>query len=53
MHTFRSRRLLQDSIHTSVEEEVAVFFHVVGHNQMFRVRHNMFRRSMETISIGK
>ncbi|XBI16739.1 hypothetical protein VPH35_058943 [Triticum aestivum] len=30
--TFRSRGLLQDSIHTSVEEQVAMFLHVVGHN---------------------
>ena len=48
--TFRSRGLLQDSIHTSVEEQVAMFLHVVGHNQRFRVIHNTFRRSMETIS---
>ncbi|XP_020162046.1 uncharacterized protein [Aegilops tauschii subsp. strangulata] len=27
-----------------------MFLHVVGHNQRFRVIHNMFRRSMETIS---
>nr|XP_020165190.1 putative nuclease HARBI1 [Aegilops tauschii subsp. strangulata] len=50
VETFRSRGLLQDSINTSVEEQVAMFLHVVGHNQRFRVVHNMFRRSMETIS---
>src|SRR6266566_4252981 len=44
VHTFRSRELLQDSIHTIVEEQVAMFFHVVGHNQRFRVVHNTFRR---------
>nr|XP_020175900.1 protein ALP1-like [Aegilops tauschii subsp. strangulata] len=27
-----------------------MFLHVVGHNQRFRVIHNTFRRSMETIS---
>jgi hypothetical protein len=29
---FRERGLLQDSIHTCVEEEVAMFLHVVGRN---------------------
>ncbi|KAK1695491.1 hypothetical protein QYE76_012188 [Lolium multiflorum] len=48
--TFRERGLLTDSIHTSVEEQVAMFLHVVGHNQRFRVIHNTFRRSTETIS---
>jgi hypothetical protein len=47
---FRERGLLQDSIHTGVEEQVAMFLHVVGHNQSFRVMHNTFRRSIETIS---
>ena len=48
--TFRERGLLVDSIHTSMEEQVAMFLHAVGHNQRFRVIHNTFRRSMETIS---
>jgi len=47
---FRDGGLLQDSIHTSVEEQVAMFLHVVGHNQRFRVIHSTFRRSCETIS---
>ena len=50
VETFRSRGLLKDSIHTSIEEQVAMFLHVVGHNQRFRVIHNTFRRSRETIS---
>ena len=50
VETFRSRGLLQDNINTSVEEQVAMFLHVVGHNQRFRVIHNTFKRSMETIS---
>uniref|UniRef100_A0A452YMP3 DUF8040 domain-containing protein n=1 Tax=Aegilops tauschii subsp. strangulata TaxID=200361 RepID=A0A452YMP3_AEGTS len=50
VETFRTGGLLQDSINTSVEEQVAMFLHVVGHNQRFMVIHNMFRRSMETIS---
>jgi hypothetical protein len=32
---FRTRQLLRDSIHSSVEEQVAMFLHVVGHNQRF------------------
>jgi hypothetical protein len=47
---FRKRGLPSDSIHTSVEEQVAMFLHIVGHNQRFRVMHNTFRRSIETIS---
>jgi hypothetical protein len=47
---FRERGLLSDSIHTTVEEQVAMFLHVVGHNQRSRVMHNTFRRSIETIS---
>jgi hypothetical protein len=35
----RQRNLLRDSIHSSVEEQVAMFLHVVGHNQRFRVIH--------------
>jgi transposase len=50
VRTFRERGLLTDSIHTSVEEQAAMFLHVVGHNQRFRVIHSTFRRSMETIS---
>ena len=50
VQTFRSRGLLEDGIHTTVEEQVAMFLHVVGHNQRFRVVHNTFRRSMKTIS---
>jgi len=33
-----------------VEEQVAMFLHVVGHNQRFRVVHQSFRRSIETVS---
>lgn len=47
---FRDRNLLKDTINCSVEEQVAIFLHVVGHNQRFRVIHNTFRRSMETVS---
>ncbi|WVZ70927.1 hypothetical protein U9M48_019556, partial [Paspalum notatum var. saurae] len=45
----RSRSLLKDSIHCSVEEQVAMFLHVVGHNQRFRVIHQNWRRPVETL----
>jgi hypothetical protein len=47
---FRERGLLSESIHTCMEEQVAMFLHVVGHNRRFRVMHNTFRRSIENIS---
>ena len=50
VQTFRSRGLLEDRIRTTMEEQVAMFLHVVGHNQRFMVVNNTFRRSMETIS---
>jgi hypothetical protein len=40
---FRERGLLLDSIHTCVEQQVAMSLHVVGHNQRFRAMHNTFR----------
>jgi hypothetical protein len=46
----KSRNLLRDSIHNNVEEQVAMFLHVVGHNQRFRVIHQSWRRSAETVS---
>ena len=39
-----------DSIHTSIEEQVAMFLLVVGHNQRFRTLQPIFRRSTEVIS---
>jgi len=33
----------------TIEEQVAMFLHVVGHNQRFRVVHQSFRRSIETV----
>ena len=47
---FRSMGLLRDSIHCDIEEQVAMFLHVVGHNQRFRCIKWSFRRSIETIS---
>ena len=37
-------------MHASVEEQVAMFLHVVGHNERFRVVDLSSRRSGETIS---
>jgi hypothetical protein len=47
---FRQRGLVLDTINSSVEEQVAMFLHVVGHNQRFRVVHQSFRRSIEIVS---
>ena len=47
---FRDRALLRDSWHTAIEEQVAMFLLIVGHNQRFRVLPPIFRRSLETIS---
>jgi hypothetical protein len=46
----RSRNLLRDNIYISMEEQVAMFLHVVGHNQRFRVIHQNRRRFVETVS---
>jgi hypothetical protein len=42
--------LLCYSIHCTNEEQVAMFLHVMGHNQRFRVVDLTFRRSVKTIS---
>ena len=46
----RDINLLRDTINCTMEEQVAMFLHVVGHNQRFRVIHQTFRRSMKTVS---
>jgi len=46
---FRQRGLVLDSVNASVEEQVSMFLHIVGHNQRFRVVHQSFRRSIETV----
>jgi hypothetical protein len=38
-----------DSINASVEEQVSMFLHVVGHNQRYKVVHQSFRMSIETV----
>ncbi|XP_034604831.2 uncharacterized protein [Setaria viridis] len=45
----RERQLLSDSLHSCVEEQLAMFLHIVGHNQRFRVIHQHWRRSIETV----
>ena len=47
---FRDQKLLEDSIHTCIEEQVAMFLLVVGHNHRFRAMKPIFRRSIEVIS---
>ena len=46
---FRARSLVSDREGVTVEEQVAMFLHVAGHNQRFRVVHQSFRRSIETV----
>lgn len=48
-NVLRERLLLRDSVHSTVEEQVAMFIHIVGHNQCYRVVHQTFRRSIETV----
>jgi hypothetical protein len=45
----RDRKLLVDNINSCVEEQVAMFLHIVGHNQRFRVVKQNWRRSIETV----
>lgn len=46
---FRTKGLLVDNAGVSIEEQVCMFLHVVGHNQRYRVVHHSFRRSIETV----
>jgi hypothetical protein len=43
------RNFVTDTTHSSVEEQLAMFLHIVGHNQRFRVTHQIWRRSIETM----
>ena len=47
---FRERNLLLDSIHTSIEEQVAMFLYVVGHKQRYMPLQPIFSISIEVIS---
>lgn len=46
----RDRGLLCDTIHVSVEEQLAMFLHTVGHNLRNRVIGFFVKRSSETVS---
>ncbi|XP_071681217.1 protein ALP1-like [Lolium perenne] len=47
---FRDRNLLKDTIHTSIELQVAMFLHTVGHNVRNRVISLNYGRSGEVVS---
>ena len=46
---FRTRGLVPEIAGCTVDEQVVMFLYVVGHNQRFRVVHQSFRRSIETV----
>ncbi|XBI44611.1 hypothetical protein VPH35_109220 [Triticum aestivum] len=46
---FRDRNLLKDRIHMSIEQQVAMFLHTVGHNVQNRVIGGNFGRSGEVV----
>jgi hypothetical protein len=46
---FRHRSLVPETKGCTVEEQVAMFLHIVGHNQRFRVIHQSFRWSIEIV----
>jgi hypothetical protein len=46
---FRVRGLVRETFGCSIEEQVAMFLHIIGHNQRFRVVHKAWRRSIETV----
>jgi predicted chitinase len=46
---FRNRGLVPENARCTIEEQVAMFLRVVGHNQRFRVVHQSLRRSIETV----
>jgi hypothetical protein len=47
----RDRKLLEDSVHLTVEQQVAMFLHTIGHNLRNRVVATNFGRSFSTTSI--
>ena len=47
----RDRKLLEDSIHVNIEQQVAMFLHTIGHNLRNRVVATNCGRSFYTISI--
>jgi len=47
---FRDRGLLQDTTHMCVEQQVAMFLNIVGHNLRNRLVGTNYQRSGETVS---
>ena len=46
----RGKGLVRDTLHISVEEQLLMFLHTIGHNQRNRVIAHNFLRSGETVS---
>ncbi|KAJ9546559.1 hypothetical protein OSB04_019102 [Centaurea solstitialis] len=46
---FKAKGWLTDSRHISVEEKMAIFLMIIGHNQRYRVLKNRFQHSTQTI----
>ncbi|KAL3838799.1 hypothetical protein ACJIZ3_023390 [Penstemon smallii] len=50
VYILKGRGLLRDTARSSVEEQVAKFLYIIGHNLKYRIIKFKFRRSSETIS---
>jgi hypothetical protein len=48
---FRRRGWLQDSLHISVEEKMAMFLGLISHNQRLRVVKRRFQHSSQTVHV--
>ncbi|KAJ9568324.1 hypothetical protein OSB04_004290 [Centaurea solstitialis] len=46
---FKQKNWLQDSRHVTVEEKMAIFLTIIGHNERFRMVKRRFQHSTETI----
>lgn len=47
---FRQRGMLRDTAGVSIEEQLAIFLNIIGHNERNRVIQDRFQHSGETIS---
>jgi hypothetical protein len=47
----RDNRSLRDSVHVTVEEQLAYFLHIIGHGERNRIVRTFFYRSTKTISV--
>ncbi|XP_042476667.1 protein ALP1-like isoform X2 [Macadamia integrifolia] len=50
VHIFRGTSRLNDTIHCKVEEQIAMFLHILGHNERNRSIVHTYERSGETVS---